>query len=128
MDHIIYYQHSTLPIFVGIYYFTLFSYTLLILNIFYILFNLNNFQVNSIELVKFILQNRFYTYSFLLTLLSLAGVPPLLGFTIKIFQLYFFINILHIPFLIFFIIYNVLTMYFYFNNFKYLLSYSPNFV
>lgn len=80
-------------------------------------------KINSIELVKFVNSDPFYFYSFLLTILSFAGMPPLSGFLIKIIQFFFFIINTHIILLIIFILFNILTMYFYYLNIKYLISF-----
>lgn len=108
--------------FISLYYLTIFSYTFLILAIFYILFNTNFFFLNASQLLRSVIYNKFYFFSLVIILLSLAGVPPLFGFVVKFFQLVLFLNKINFVFIVFFIIYNIVMIYFYIINLKYLID------
>lgn len=121
------YTFYELSTFLGFYYLTMITYMFLILNLFFILFNVSSLRIGSLELLRYITLDKFYTFSFLLTVLSLGGVPPLAGFTVKLLQFIFFIDKVYYPALLLLIMYNVLSMYFYFNNFKYIISRKKDF-
>lgn len=112
--------------FFSIYYLTMLSYLLVMLNFFFILFNINTLYLNSTESIKFIVTNKFYLNSLIINLLSFMGLPPLLGFLIKFWQISFFFNYLQPIFLIIFVIYNVVVVYFYLYLFKYLVDIKKN--
>lgn len=114
--------YLTHSLFISIFYLTMFSYLILILIFFFILFNTNVLYMNSIELLKFIISNKFYLGSLLISLLSLMGLPPLLGFTIKLWQISFLFNKIHPIFLAIFLVYNIVITFFYLYIFVYIVE------
>ena len=92
------------------------------LTLFFFLFSLVNLEtlknMNSIGVLSAVSSLKFF---FLLGILSLCGVPPLLGFFAK---MYIFINLFNSfsYFLLFiFFIFNLFAMYFYLQNTRYLI-------
>lgn len=92
------------------------------MNIFYILFSVTTNSTSGLEILKLVTHNKFYFYSFLTTLLSLAGVPPFIGFFSKLFQFYLLFHNTTIIVFILFCIFSTLMSYFYIQNFKYLVD------
>jgi NADH:ubiquinone oxidoreductase subunit 2 (subunit N) len=97
-------------------------YLLTLTVIFYIFFffNLNNFL--NISNIKLFSTSNFFYLAIILSLLSLVGMPPLLGFVGK-FLLVIFIN-LKSQYYIFclFVLLNLLMIYFYIQNFRFLVK------
>ena len=105
-------------------YISIFNYFLLITNIFYIYFNINFIKLTITETMFAVTFKKFYFYSLLFSLLSLAGIPPFSGFFIKFYQLTFFLQTFSLFTILLFIVYNIIIMYFYFLNFINLLIYN----
>jgi len=108
--------------FIAVYYFSLVTYVVLFLNFFYILFSIVSTSASGLDLLKLITHNKFYFYSFLTTLLSLAGVPPFIGFFSKLLQFYLIFNNTSIIMFVLFGIFSTIMSYFYIQNFKYLVD------
>lgn len=111
--------------FLSIITFNIFLYTLLV----YSLFSL--FFVFDIKFVKTLNELKDMNYidgiitSIVLIFLSLAGIPPLLGFISK-FLLFIYFTLKANFFLLFLIImFNLFTMFFYLQNIRYLTSTNP---
>lgn len=102
--------------------FNIFIYLLTLTVIFYIFFffNLNNFL--NISNIKIFSTSNFFYLAIILSLLSLIGMPPLLGFVGK-FLLVIFINIKSQYYIFFlFVCLNLLMIYFYIQNFRFLIK------
>ena len=61
----------------------------------------------------------------IISLLSLAGIPPLVGFCSKFLLFMYFLKKTNIAILCFFIIFNFFAMFFYLQNTRYLVSKEP---
>ena len=70
---------------------------------------------------------QFFLITCVLTLLSMAGVPPLSGFVSKFLMFIFIFLKKNIFFVFFFSIINFFTIYFYIQNLRFLISKSNNF-
>lgn len=104
--------------------FNIFIYLLTLTIIFYVFFffNLNNF-LNLSNIKIFSISNFFYL-CIVFSLLSLVGMPPLLGFVGKL-LLVIFMNIKSQYYIFFlFICLNILMIYFYIQNFRFLIKKS----
>lgn len=121
------------------YYFESYGFSLIVFNIIiylfsltiiffiFFLFNLNSFL--NLSSIKIFSSSYFYYMAIILSLLSLVGMPPLLGFVGK-FLMVIFVNLkTHFFFFIIFIVLNLLLIYFYIQNFRFLIkktNYSNN--
>ncbi len=63
---------------------------------------------------------------FLITILSFAGVPPLLGFSIKLIVFLLLINSSVLIYLIILTVFNFFSLYFYIQNIRYVVNNSSN--
>lgn len=70
---------------------------------------------------------QFFLISCILTLLSMAGIPPLSGFVSKFLMFIYILLKKNIFFFIFFSLINFFTIYFYIQNFRFLISKSNNY-
>ena len=70
---------------------------------------------------------QFFLLTCILTLLSMAGIPPLSGFVSKFLMFIFLFLKKNLFFIFFFSIINFFTIYFYIQNFRFLISKSNNF-
>ena len=96
--------------------------SLTILFFIFFLFNLDNFS--SLNNLKIFANSNFFFMIVIFSLLSLVGMPPLLGFVGK-FLLVILINLKsHFFFLLFFILTNLFMIYFYIQNFRFLVKKS----
>ena len=105
-----------------VYYFSLLTYVVLFMNIFYIIFSINTNSTSGLDILRLITHNKFYFYSFLATLLSLAGVPPFIGFFSKFLQFYLVFSNTSIVIASLFCVFSTLMSYFYIQNFKHLVD------
>nr|YP_010596252.1 NADH dehydrogenase subunit 2 [Alnetoidia dujuanensis]WAJ60471.1 NADH dehydrogenase subunit 2 [Alnetoidia dujuanensis] len=94
--------------FVWIYY--LIIYSILISSLIFIMFKMNMFYVNQMILTELVPSNKMTLW---VTLLSMGGMPPFLGFSIKLIVIEFAINN-HMTFnLVMIILFSLLVMFFY---------------
>lgn len=103
-------------------FFNILIYLLSLTVIFFIffLFNLNSFI--NLSSIKIFSSTHFFYMSIILSLLSLVGMPPLLGFVGK-FLMVIFVNLkTHFFFSIIFIVLNLFLIYFYIQNFRFLIK------
>jgi NADH:ubiquinone oxidoreductase subunit 2 (subunit N) len=105
-------------------FFNILIYIISLATIFFVFFffNLNSFL--NLSNIKIFSSSSFFYMVIILTLLSLIGMPPLLGFVGK-FLMVIFVN-LKTQFLIFliFVLLNLLMIYFYIQNFRFLVKKS----
>lgn len=105
-------------------FFNILIYVISLATIFFVFFffNLNSFL--NLSNIKIFSSSSFFYMVIILTLLSLVGMPPLLGFVGK-FLMVIFVN-LKTQFLIFliFVLLNLLMIYFYIQNFRFLVKKS----
>jgi NADH:ubiquinone oxidoreductase subunit 2 (subunit N) len=105
-------------------FFNILIYIVSLATIFFVFFffNLNSFL--NLSNIKIFSSSSFFYMVIILTLLSLVGMPPLLGFVGK-FLMVIFVN-LKTQFLIFliFVLLNLLMIYFYIQNFRFLVKKS----
>jgi NADH:ubiquinone oxidoreductase subunit 2 (subunit N) len=105
-------------------FFNILIYIISLATIFFVFFffNLNSFL--NLSNIKIFSSSSFFYMVIILTLLSLVGMPPLLGFVGK-FLMVIFVN-LKTQFLIFliFVLLNLLMIYFYIQNFRFLVKKS----
>lgn len=94
--------------------------TLTVLFYVFFFFNLNNFL--NISNIKIFSTSNFFYLAVILSLLSLVGMPPLLGFVGK-FLLVIFINLKSQYYIfVLFVLLNLLMIYFYIQNFRFLVK------
>ena len=67
-----------------------------------------------------------FNFLFLITILSFAGVPPLFGFSIKLFVFLLLINSSALFYMTTLTLFNFFTLYFYIQNVRYIINNSPN--
>lgn len=67
-----------------------------------------------------------FNFLLLILVLSFAGVPPLIGFTLKLIVFKFLITTGSTAYIVLLILFNFFTLYFYVQNTRYLLSKSTN--
>lgn len=114
------------------YFFESYGFSLIVINILiyllsltviffvFFLFNLNSFI--NLSNIKIFSSSYFFYMSIILSLLSLLGMPPLLGFVGK-FLMVIFVNLkTHFFFSVLFILLNLLLIYFYIQNFRFLIK------
>jgi len=101
---------------------TVFLYLILTFNIFSIILLFDSKKIKSLNAVKLINTPIFTSTSTLLILLSLAGLPPLLGFLPKFFIFSYLVKFSNF-FLIFFLtVLNFMMTYFYIQNLRLIVS------
>lgn len=110
-------------------YYTIYSYMWVVLIFLLFILYINNYSTFLLN-TNFKLLNTtiFIKYNFFFFLLSLAGVPPLLGFLNKIFILNILAMTHNILLLWFFIIINTFLLVFYIQQVKYLQSSKKKFI
>lgn len=100
----------------------LFSITTFFLIFFF--FDLNNYiNLNSIKIFS---SNNFLYMSIIFTFLSLSGMPPMSGFCAKFIFSVFFLLKSNLFYFILFVFINLFLIYFYMQNFRFLIKKSPN--
>lgn len=110
----------------GILIYNITVYIILLLTIFslFFLFDIKFFKtLNEFKIVGSL---PFITVSIVLSLLSLAGVPPMFGFTGKFLMFLFFFTNHQYLILFFFSFLNLFMMYFYIQNIRFLITKSSN--
>lgn len=97
-------------------------YLLILILIFSIFLSLNIDKIQILSEIKYLNNHMFFLIIFILSLLSLAGMPPLVGFAGK-FLLLMFIALTN-NYLFFFIIVvtNLFMLYFYIQNIRFIIS------
>jgi NADH-quinone oxidoreductase subunit N len=98
------------------------TYVILTFNIFNIFFLINSNFVSYQSNLKNLTINSFLTFNIIFSLLSLAGIPPFLGFFSKLIIIsYFFLKKNFFLLMMFFLL-NFFIMYFYIQNFRFLIK------
>lgn len=97
-------------------------YMILLFNIFFIFFIFDIKYVKTLSELKFIGNIQSFSIFVVITLMSFAGVPPLLGFTGKFLIFITLLNKSSWIFLVFFSIINIFLIYFYIQNFRFLVA------
>lgn len=87
------------------------------------LFNIK--YIKTLTELKYINYMDTITSIIILLFLSLAGIPPLLGFCSKLLLFIIFISKTNIGILFFFIVFNFFSMYFYIQNLRFIVSKEP---
>jgi len=104
--------------------FNIFVYIVLIYNLFSIFFVFDVKYVKSLTDLKSMNYVDGITSLVIITFLSLAGIPPLLGFVSK-FLLFIFFLIKNNPFILaLIVVFNLFVMFFYLQNIRYMVSKS----
>ena len=110
-------SNSFLVIFLNI---TLYVYLIFFLFLLLFLFDLRSFK--TLSDIKFIFNHKFLGLCFIFILLSLAGMPPMVGFLSKVILILTFFSKFNIFIFLCFIILNFYGIYFYILNLKRLVS------
>lgn len=100
----------------------LITYCLTLLSFFSLFFLLNLNYIKNLNELKVYSQVNFYLNTNVLVFLSLAGLPPFLGFFNKFFLFFFIFNNFNILYFTLFLILNTFSIYFYIQNLKSLIS------
>ncbi len=88
--------------------------------VFFLLFLFDLRYFRTLNEFKVIYNNKFLSTAFVLALLSLAGVPPMLGFIGKLVMLLLFYSKFNLLIFFFFIIITIFSIYYYILNLRYL--------
>lgn len=110
------YNHSFLVILLNAY---IYIFTLLFF--FLLLFSMNLKFLKTLNNLKILTQTSFFINSCVFLFLSLAGLPPFLGFVGKFILMIFLFKKTSFLFLILFFIFNCFSIYFYIQHLKFLI-------
>lgn len=105
-------------------FFGLIAYLIILLNLFMIFFFFNISKLQVLLDLKILNSYNFFSISVILIFLSLAGMPPLLGFISKFLLLLVLFAQSHFFFIVIFFILNLFMIYFYIQNLRFLLRKS----
>lgn len=95
-----------------------FVYLISICALFLLIYIFNTKLFKTLNFLKIFKINNFVYFSFIITLLSISGIPPFLGFFSKLVFVIFVFNKLQIIVLCLFIFYNFFIIFFYLQNLK----------
>lgn len=90
--------------------------------IFFLLFLFDLRYFRTLNEVKILFNNKFLSTAFILVLLSLAGVPPMLGFIGKLLSVLLFFSKFNLLIFFFFIVITIFSIYYYILNLRYLVN------
>jgi NADH:ubiquinone oxidoreductase subunit 2 (subunit N) len=103
-------------------FFNIVIYLISLIMLFFVFFLFNLVSFTNLNNIKIFSSSNFYYMIIIFSLLSLVGMPPLLGFVGK-FLMVIFVNLKAQFFLVFlFILLNLLMIYFYIQNFRFLIK------
>jgi len=100
--------------------FNILVYLILLGNIFAIFFFFNTNKLINLMDLKVLNTSNFFLLTIIFLFLSLAGIPPLVGFIGKFLMLILFFNQNHFLFIILFFLLNLFMIYFYIQNLRFL--------
>lgn len=105
--------------------FNIFIYVLLVYNLFSLFFIFDVKYIKSLVELKDMNYVDGVTSCVILTFLSLAGIPPLLGFVSKFLLFIYFLVKVNLSIVIIIILFNFFVMFFYLQNIRFLVSKNP---
>lgn len=105
--------------------FNVFIYVLLVYNLFSLFFIFDVKFVKSLVELKDMNYVDGVTSCVILTFLSLAGIPPLLGFVSKFLLFIYFLIKVNLAIVLLIILFNFFVMFFYLQNIRFLVSKNP---
>lgn len=100
----------------------IYIYVVLTFLLFSILFSFDSLIFSSLNHLNLFNQFNFFYMSFIFLFLSLAGIPPFLGFLGKFLIVTYVLNVANYFFFFLLIFFNFFVIYFYIQNYKYLAS------
>lgn len=103
-------------------YLYMFVYNITLINLFWIFFSVTITNLKTLYSLSLFSFNSFYLFTITVSLFSLAGVPPFLGFFSKLFVLNILVNKNFYLFYYIFFIILLLGLYFYVQNIRFLHS------
>ncbi len=96
----------------------IFFYLCVLTLFFNFLFNLKSFFLKSISQIFYFNNIFFFKFFILIFFLNLAGIPPLLGFFLKLLMFLFLFFKSSLVFILFFLFFNMFSLFFYLSNVK----------
>nr|YP_010049553.1 NADH dehydrogenase subunit 2b [Strombidium cf. sulcatum]QPL15958.1 NADH dehydrogenase subunit 2b [Strombidium cf. sulcatum] len=106
-------------------YFLIYNLTLILF--FWTLFNMYLYKIKTLNLFSYFSSKPFYLLLMSVVILSLAGVPPFIGFFSKLFILQLVFNSKFFLLIVIFFINLLVSLYFYVQNLKYLHTITNNY-
>lgn len=115
-----YYEYS-----LSVVLFNIFIYVILLYSLFSLFFIFDLKYVKTLNELKYANYMGSISMFIIIGFLSLAGIPPLLGFSGKFYLFIYFFSKSNIFYLSIFVIYNFLSLFFYLQNTRFLASTNP---